>query len=121
MDMFSMFFRVWLASALIAGVLSAPVVLLGRKRVSWSWWELCALIVRFLVWAFLMCSELATGKKSLANLGEPFYFSAAVPLAALIRVAVGRRVRESVCAGALLLMLCGVSASVFFLVTFLPE
>jgi hypothetical protein len=121
MEMFGGMLLVWLVHTVIAGVLTAPIIFFGRKRVHWQWWELSAWILPFAVWLFLMFSELSTGKKSLANLGEPFYFSLAIPLAALVRVGVGTRCAERVCSGVLLGMLCGVAAGVFFLVPSLPE
>jgi len=112
---------IWLIHVVIGGVLSAPIVVLGRKRVHWHLWELVAFVSPFGVWLLLMFSEFATGKKSLANLGEPFYFSLAVPVMALVRVAVGARVTERVCATVLIVLLCGVAAAVFFVVPSLPE
>jgi hypothetical protein len=67
-----------------------------------------------------MFSELSTGK-SLANLGESIYLSLAIPLAPLVRVGLGTRVRESVVSGILLGMLCGVAVGVFLIVPPLPE
>lgn len=114
-------FLIWLTHAGFAGVLSAPVVLLGRRRVHWRAWESLVLVLPFTIWSVLMFSELATGKKSLANLGEPFYFAAAIPVAALIRVALGSRVSERVCAGSLIAAVCFVAVGVFFFVPPLPE
>jgi hypothetical protein len=121
MDMIVGMLFVWMVHAVIAGLLSTPVIVLGRKRVHWQWWELSAWILPFSVWLLLMFSELSAGKKSLANLGEPFYFSFAIPLAALVRVAVGTRIAEVVCSVILLGALCAIAAAVFFVVPSLPE
>lgn len=112
---------IWLLHVVIAGVCTAPVVLLGRRRVRWQPWELLVFVLPFTVWAVLMFSDLSTGRKSLANLGEPFYFAAAVPVAALVRVAVGLRISARACAGGLIAGVCGVAVGVFFLVPALPE
>lgn len=112
---------IWLVHAAIAALLSAPVVFLGRKRVHWHAWELLTLIAPFIVWCLLMFSPLSTAKKSMANLGEPFYFALAVPVVALARVAIGSQVSEDISAGILMAVMCGVAASVFFLVPSLPE
>src|SRR5882762_3471342 len=88
----------WLIYLLIAGVLAAPIIFLGRRRVHWNWWETLAFIVPFSIWMGLMLSEFSTGRKSLANLGEFVYISFAVPIAAFVRVALGSRVRERICA-----------------------
>ena len=111
----------WLVHFGSAAVLTAPIVFFGRRRVHWQWWELSAFIVPFAVWALLMLSGLSTGKKSLANLAEPFYFSVALPVAAAIRVSVGTRVQERASAGGLILALCVLAAVVFFVVPSLPE
>ncbi len=68
-----------------------------------------------------MLSPLAAGRKSLANVGEPIYISFAMPMAALVRVGVGRHVTERTCAFGVLGMLCLVAAVVFFVVPFKPE
>jgi peptidoglycan/LPS O-acetylase OafA/YrhL len=107
--------------AAIAAVLSAPIVFFGRKRVRWHAWELLLLILPFTVWAVLMFSDYSTGTKTLANLGEPFFFALGVPIAALVRVALGSRVREPVCAASAIAALCLAAAAVFFTVPPLPE
>lgn len=121
MEEFGAMMWIWATHAGIAGVLSAPIVFLGRKRVHWRVWELLVLVLPFMVWSGLMFSELSTGKKSLANLGEPFYFAVAIPVAALVRVAVGARIPERACAGSLIALICLVAGAVFFLVPPLPE
>ena len=121
MELISMMLLIWAIHAGIATVLSAPVVFFGRKRVYWRLGELVVLILPFTVWSVLMCSELAVGRKSLANCVEPFYFAAAVPLAALIRVTVGSRIPEKLSAGILIAAICALAAGVFFMVPSLPE
>jgi hypothetical protein len=111
----------WLIYALIAGALSAPIVFLGRRRVHWIWWETLVFIVPFSIWMGLMLSELSTGRKSLANLGEFVFISFAVPIAALVRVALGSKVRERVCAGGLLAFVCLTAVGVFWLTPMVPE
>jgi hypothetical protein len=113
--------RIWVVHALIALALTTPVVLLGRKRVHWRVWELSALLLPFCVWAALMLSHFADGRKSLANLGEPVFISYAVPVAALARIAVGGKIRESVCSVCLIAFLCLVAAGVFCFTPPLPE
>jgi len=120
MEEFNAMLIIWLIYAGLAAVPSVPIIFFGRKRIHWRTWELLALVIPFAVWMCLMFSELSTGK-SLANLGEPFFFSLAVPAAALARVAVGTRVNEKIFAGILIAALCGVAAAVFFMVPSLPE
>lgn len=112
---------VWLVHVGIAALLTAPVVFFGRRRVNWQWWELSAFLVPFAVWALLMLSGLSTGRKSLSNLAEPFYFSVAFPIAAVLRVTMGTRVHEHTSAGGLIFGLCVLAAAVFFVVPSLPE
>ncbi len=121
MEMFDVIFLVWLMHVVIGAVVSAPVIIFGRKRVHWHAWELAVFVAPFGVWLLLMFSEFSTGRKSLANLGEPFYFSLAVSIAALVRVVIGTRGDERICAWSLIVILCGVAAAVFFIVPSLPE
>jgi len=111
---------IWLVHAGIASVLAAPIIFFGRKRVHWYYWELLVLVVPFLVWTGLMFSDLSNGK-SLANLGEPFYFALAIPVAALVRVVAGSRVPERTFAAALIALMCIVAGGVFLIVPPLPE
>ncbi len=120
MEEFNAMFLIWLIHVGIAAALSAPIVFFGRKRVHWRSWELLTLVLPFCTWLCLDQSELSLGK-SLANLGEPFFFSLAIPVAALVRVAVGTKVNEKIFAGVLIAVLCGVAAAVFFVVPSLPE
>lgn len=112
---------IWLMQAGLAVVLSAPVVLLSRTRVHWRLWETLVLVLPFVIWTVLMFSPLSTGRKSLANLGEPLYLAVAIPLAALIRVGIGSRVPQRACASGLIGVVCIVAPAVFFLVPALPE
>lgn len=121
METASLLFLLWSLHAVIGAALSAPILFFGRKRAGWASWELLALTIPFCVWALLMLSPLSTGRKSLANLGEPVYISFAMPMLALLRVAVGRRLSERVYATSFLTVLCAVAATVFFLVPFKPE
>ncbi len=114
-------FLIWTMHAVVGAGLAAPILYLGRKRVGWQSWELLALVVPFCVWTALMLSPLATGRKSLGNIGEPIFISFAMPLAALARIAVGKQIRESFCAASLIAVLCLVAAGVFFIVPFKPE
>src|SRR5262249_8010561 len=113
--------RGWLIHVFIAGALSSPVVFFCRRRVHWLWWEALVFIVPFFLWMALMLSDLSTGRKSIANLGEFVFITPAVPIAALIRVALGTRVREGICAGSLFALICLTAIGVFWLTPALPE
>jgi peptidoglycan/LPS O-acetylase OafA/YrhL len=111
---------IWLMHAGLAVVLTAPIVLLSLGRVEWRWWEASVFVLPFVIWAMLFTSELSLGK-SLANLGEPFYFGFAIPAAALLRVVMARRVPERLCGAILVAAVCGAAVAVFFLTPPLPE
>src|SRR5437868_6544048 len=77
--------------AAAAGILSLPIVLLGRHRVNWRTWELLALVTPFCLWFFLPhIFPASSTDKGWGNLSEPFFFAPAVPLIAVIRVAAGK-------------------------------
>jgi hypothetical protein len=114
-------FLIWSAHAVIGAALAAPILFLGRKRVACANWELLVLVIPFCVWVVLMLSPLASGRKSLANLGEPVYVSFAMPVLALLRIVIGRRLSETACATSLIAALCVVAAVIFFMVPFKPE
>ena len=64
MDTIVILLLIWTVHAVIGAALSAPILVLGRKRIGWARWELLALIIPFSVWAVLMLTPLATGRKS---------------------------------------------------------
>ena len=110
---------IWFVHTLIGAVLSAPVVFFGRKRVHWGLFDLTAFLLPFAVWANLMNSSMFS--KSLANLGEPFFFSFAIPLAALVRVIAGSHGDERVWSVTLVASLCFTAAAVYCGTPSLPE
>lgn len=114
-------FGIWFMHALIGSGLSAPILLLGRKRISWTNWELLAFVIPFLLWTALMVSPLSQGRKSLANLGEPIYISFAMPVMALIQVAFGRTLSDRLWAFTSIVTLSVIAAATFFIVPFKPE
>ena len=120
MEAFVSLIQIWLMHAGLVAVLTAPIVFFGRKRVHWQWWELTVLILPFGLWFILGEFDLSRGK-SLANLVEIFYFGLSIPLAALVRVALGRRCNERICSGILIGVVCLIAVGTFFLVPSLPE
>jgi hypothetical protein len=107
----------------VAGVaLAAPIVFLGRKRAHWRVWELSLLVLPFTTWWLLIASPLSDNFKSLANLGiEPLLVALVVPVATLLRVAVGASVSQGLFAAVLILASCAAAAGIFALVPGLPE
>jgi hypothetical protein len=111
----------WVMHFLVAAVLSAPIIFLGRKRVRWSCWDLLAFVLPFGVWLGLMFSSAAGGRKSMANFVEPIYFSFAIPIAASLRVMLGTGIWERACSISLVALLCLTAVGVFWWTPSLPE
>ena len=86
--------------------LSLPAWYFGRRRTRFMWWELSVFIMPLAIWLLLF---LVSTKKSLGNLVEALILGLSVPLAALVRVVVGKTVPSRVMAGLLLILLCGVA------------
>ena len=107
-------FLVILGLALIVEtVLTAPIVVFGRRRVTWRSWELLALVLPFCIYTLGMClfHDL---DKGIGNVIEPFFLSLGAPAAALVRVAVGRSIDETICGGLLIIALCLAGTFVLF-------
>ena len=68
-----------------------------------------------------MASPLATGRKSLANLGEPINISFAIPALALLALILGSRASVVTFGVVASIILCIVAAATFFFTPFLPE
>jgi hypothetical protein len=111
--------QIWGVHAAIGAVLSAPVILLGRRRVHWGLLDLLAFLLPFAVWITLM--NASSVGKSLANLGEPIYFSLMIPVAALVRVIVGAHVEERAYSIGLTGLLSLIAAGVYHWTPPLPE
>src|ERR1043166_9731611 len=93
---------IWMIHAAVAAVLSAPILLLGARRVQWRAWELLAFILPFGAWWLLAIRPGPSSRKGISNIGEPLIFSLTIPLAALTRVLLGKSFNEATCAGAIL-------------------
>ncbi len=109
----------WSYHALIAGVLSAPIVFFGRKRAHWQACELIAFLMPFSFWALFMF--LGSRSKSMANFGEFVVVALAIPLAALGRVVVGGGKKQLEYSWLWILLLCGIAVATYFVVPSLPE
>lgn len=120
MEIFGLFLWLWLLHAVFGAILAFPIIYFGRKRIHFQRSELLIFIIPFSIWAFLMSTDLSLGK-SLANLGEPFYFVWGIPLAAGIRVMIGTRVPENRFAIALIVLVSIFAVIVFFATPPLPE
>jgi len=103
---------IWIIHVALAAVLSAPIVLFGARRVQWRAWELLAFILPFGAWWFLTSRPGPSSRKGISNIGEPLIFSLAIPLAALTRLLLDKRVSEATCAGTVLFGQCLVAVLV---------
>lgn len=113
MEAFGLFiFLPWVIHAGIACLPLAFIVPLSRKRVHWEWWESLALILPYGTFVALMFSDLAP--KNALNFFEGWLIGVAIPIAALVRVAVGARIKERLCAALLMGLLCIVAVIVYF-------
>jgi len=75
--------QIWAIHATIGALLSAPIVVLGRRRVHWESADLLAFLLPFAAWDAL--TNYSAVGKSLGNLAEPLLLSLTLPVAALIR------------------------------------
>ena len=112
----------WLIHAVVAAVLTLPLVYWTRNKVHWLRWEAVAFVVPFFVWMILMASGLSTGKKTLSNfLVEPGMLGVCVALGALARIGIRRGPSDRVGPSLTLAGLCFLAAGVFWIVPALSE
>ena len=109
----------WLLHAGIASSVT-PLVYSGQKRVRWYRFELLALAIPFLVWLDFVVFVGLRQKGYTNVLVEPAIFGLAIPIAALIRVAIGTRISELICFTSLIVAVSFVAVGVYFTVPFLP-
>jgi hypothetical protein len=91
----------WLIYLLPAVLGSLPLWYFGHRRARFMWWELSVLIVPFIIW---ICFLLSSRAKSLGNLVEALVLGGAIPIAALLRVLVGRHLNRNLVAVSLITM-----------------
>jgi hypothetical protein len=119
LEIIGLILMLWSCHVLIAGVLSAPIVLFGRKRARWEARELFAFVLPFSFWMLL--SFFGSQPKSMANFSEAFYIAFPIPLAALGRVVLGGDKKQLEYSWLWILFLCAVAIATYFLVPSLPE
>ena len=111
----------WLIHAGIATILSAPIVYFSWKRIHWCRYELLVLIIPFGIW-FALSGLTGICSKTLSNAAiEPAIFGLAVPIATLVRTAIGARISERACVAGLITAVSVVAVGIYFLVPGLPE
>ena len=114
-DDFIVVANLWLGHAVLTVPVVLPVVWFTRRFVRWRWRELTVFLVPFAAWQALMISGALP--KSLANLGEMAYVSAAIIVAVILRAVIAR-VADSQLVPVLLIL--GVTACAFGVYYFTP-
>lgn len=102
--------------------LTSPIVIMGSGLVHWRPLDFLALVLPFALWLALLYFWVNPAQKYWTNvLVEPMAFGIAVPVAAIIRLAVGDKVAESVCSASLIALLCLLAAGLALFLPPLPE
>ena len=114
------FLALWVMFLVPAGVLSGPLIFLGRHRAQWRLWELSAFVLPY--WTWVVCNLIDCSGKSLSNAAiEPICIAVAVSPAVLIRVAIGRPSWRWRVSAALIGVLCCLGVALWAFVPGLPE
>jgi hypothetical protein len=109
----------WLGHAVITLPVVAPVVWFTRRFVRWHWWELTVFLVPFAVWLTLIISGALP--KTLANLGEAVYVSAAIVVAAILRAALARIAGSRMVPALLIASVTACAVGVYYFTPMWPE
>jgi hypothetical protein len=115
----ALFSRLALLHISATALLAVPVIALGWNRAGWRCCEVAALVIPFLVWWTFI--ELELVNKGPGNQAECIFLTPLIVMAALLRVAVGRRSSGWVCFVALLGTLCLAAAGIYVFTPSLPE
>jgi hypothetical protein len=107
----------WVALFLIPSI---PVIYFGRRRAQWQLWEVAALVLPY--WSWVVCNFVDQRGKSLSNVAiELLCLAVAVPLAALLRVAIGHPRWRWIVSAVLIGALVSLAISLWAFVPWLPE
>lgn len=112
-------FVLWVSHAVVAGVLLAPVLWIGRRRAQWHGSDMLALVVPFLAWWLLFSSGARV--KSLGNAGEAAYLGVAVAATGALRVWLGQRADSRPARISLLVAVTLAAVGVYLWTPVLPE
>jgi hypothetical protein len=93
----------WLIYLLPGVLLCLPICYLGRKRAQFMPWELSVFVLPFTAWLILFSMS---KDKTLGNLVEAAIIGGVIPLAAIIRVLLGKRVNRILLASSLITLQC---------------
>ena len=95
-------------------ILTIPVWVLGRHRVTWQWWEFSILVIPFLLFITLDAMRIKGGL-GYAMIWGSIYLSGIVPVATLIRVLIGQRLDGTLVASSLLIAACAITILLYLL------
>jgi hypothetical protein len=112
-------FWLWFAQAVLALLLSSPLLYLARKRVIWRPWEAMVFVLPYAVW--LTCFLKFGEGKSMSNLGECFTIACIIPVAVLTRIVTPGHKLQWLYSSILIFAMCLVAIVVFWLTPPLPE
>src|ERR1700754_898565 len=104
----------WIFYLVPAGVLSIPIWVIGRRRVEWVWWEFSILVLPFFLFISLDAWRIRGGLGWAVITGAT-YSGGVVPLMALIRVIVGKRINATLMASSLLIAACFIVIVIYML------
>jgi len=93
----------WMIYLLPSVPVSLPLWYFGHRRAAFHWWELSAFVLPFIAW---LVSFALAKDKGLGNIVEALILGCSVPVAALVRVIVGRAVNRGLVAGSLMFLIC---------------
>ncbi len=101
----------WLMRVVIGAALTWPVIVIGRDRARWRWWELDAFVLPFC--ALSHCIAMSLRLDDLRDIVAALAISLAIPIAALVRIKIGHRMNRILVSMALLIALCCVAVGVY--------
>ena len=98
------FFLLWIPCTLFSSVFCFPLLVWGSQRANWQRYELTAFVLPYLLWA--LCIPIATIGRSMWHPAEYFVISMTIPMAMLVRIAVGYLKNQWLYSGAMIFGIC---------------
>lgn len=109
----------WMLYLIPAVLFSLPIGILGWCRAKWLWWESGIFILPYWIWFALGLTNLAP--KSLANFYEASWLGCLVPVAVLVRITTGQKIKRERAGLAITIALCLAAVLLYWIVPVLPE
>jgi hypothetical protein len=121
MDLLAGILMIWITPAVIAVVISAPIVYLSRNRVDWHPAYLIAFVVPFVLWLLAPLLFPSHGKSMTNFAVEVGAITLSLPIILLFRAILGRSISKRLGVVGVIGMTCAVALVVYFAVPPLPE